>query len=97
MSIHPAYKNDEELCKWLRENSSGSYRLSAYAAERIETLSTHLQNVQAECNALEQIIRDFKSAYVELTNSVSFADNGEAAYVADQQLMSKFDAVFDKA
>lgn len=38
-----------------------------------------------------------KSAYVELTNSVSFADNGEAAYVADQQLMSKFDTAFDQA
>lgn len=38
-----------------------------------------------------------KCAYVDLTNSVSFADNGEAAYVADQQLMSKFDAAFDQA
>lgn len=42
-------------------------------------------------------LEDFKAAYVELSNSVSFADNGESAYVADQQLMSKFDAAFDRA
>ena len=51
--MHPAYKDDEELCKWLRANSSGNYRLAAYAAERIETLTTHLANVQAECDKLK--------------------------------------------
>lgn len=52
--MHPAYKSDEELCKWLRENSSGIYRLSGYAAERIETLSAQLKNVQRECDSLER-------------------------------------------
>jgi len=51
--MHPAYKDDKELCNWLRENSSGNYRLAAYAAERIETLMVHLSNVQRECDKLE--------------------------------------------
>lgn len=56
--MHPAYKDDKELCKWLIENSSGSYRLAAYAAERIETLTLHLANVQHECDKLESAIRE---------------------------------------
>lgn len=32
-------KNDTELCKWLRDHSSGIYRPSAQAAARIEELS----------------------------------------------------------
>ena len=31
-------RTDEELCKWLRDNSSGCYRPSAMAADRIEEL-----------------------------------------------------------
>ena len=31
-------KDDAELCKWLRDNSSGIYRPSAQAANRIEEL-----------------------------------------------------------
>ena len=30
--------DDEAMCKWLRDNSSGNYRASALAAERIERL-----------------------------------------------------------
>ena len=30
--------DDETLCKWLRENSSGTYRPSALAADRLERL-----------------------------------------------------------
>ena len=30
--------SDEELCKWLRANSSGDYRKSSDAADRIEEL-----------------------------------------------------------
>lgn len=56
--MHPAYKDDKELCKWLRENSSGNYRTSAYASERIETLALHLDNVQSECEKLETAIRE---------------------------------------
>lgn len=39
--MHPAYKSDEELCKWLIENSAGSYRLCAFAAGRIQSLKAH--------------------------------------------------------
>lgn len=57
----------------------------------------NFKEMSAYVKKLERIVRDSKAAYVELTNSVSFSDNGEAAYVADQQLMSKFDAAFDQA
>lgn len=52
--MHPAYKSDTELCKWLRANSSGDYRLAAFAADRIETLNQQLANVQAEYEALQE-------------------------------------------
>lgn len=50
-----------------------------------------------EIKILDLLLRyeSAKSAYVELAISVSFADNGDAVYVADQQLISKFDAAFD--
>jgi transcription elongation factor len=54
--MHPAYKDDKELCEWLRGNSSGSYKLSGYAAERIETLTQHLENVNKECDKLEKML-----------------------------------------
>lgn len=56
--MHEAYKSDEELCKWLRENSSGNYRLAGYAAERIETLNVHLANVQRECDKLQEQLKN---------------------------------------
>ena len=34
---------DDELCKWLRDSSSGAYRASAEAANRIEALKAHLE------------------------------------------------------
>ena len=33
---------DKDLCKWLRDNSSGTYRPSAEAATRIEILNERL-------------------------------------------------------
>lgn len=38
--------NDEKLCKWLKSNSSGDYRPSAEAANRIETLKSHLKSLR---------------------------------------------------
>jgi len=55
------------------------------------------KEISAYAKRLEHVLADAKAAYVELTNSVSFADNGEAAYVADQRLMTKFDDAFDQA
>ena len=40
--------DDEAMCKWLRDNSSGSYRASALAAERIEDLLRQLKTNTAE-------------------------------------------------
>jgi len=59
--MHEAYKDDKALCKWLRENSSGNYRLSGYAAERIETLTAHLASVQNECDRLEKELEYFNN------------------------------------
>ena len=38
--------NDESLCRWLKNNSSGDYRPSAEAANRIETLKAHLMSLR---------------------------------------------------
>lgn len=39
---------DKNLCKWLRENSSGFYRNSATAAYRIEELLKEVETLKAE-------------------------------------------------
>lgn len=59
--MHPAYKDDSELCQWLRENSSGTYRLAGFAAERIETLNQYHDNIQRECAALEALMEQHNS------------------------------------
>jgi len=38
--------DNKQLCQWLRDNSSGVYRPSAVAAERIENLLTQLKRMQ---------------------------------------------------
>lgn len=43
--INP-YKNLTELCEWLRQNSSGDYRASAYAASVIEDLNAELTSLR---------------------------------------------------
>lgn len=42
-----------ELCAWLREHSSGVYRPSAEAAERIEELSATVDRLLAHCPDME--------------------------------------------
>ena len=64
---------------------------------QFEELQALCLGMAAENDKVRNTLSEAKNAYVELTNSVSFADNGEAAYVADQQLMNKFDAAFDQA
>ena len=39
--------NDKELCQWLRDNSSGTYRPSAEAADRIESQNRELAELKA--------------------------------------------------
>ena len=46
---------DEELCNWLRNNSSGCYRPSAIAANRIEELSTKLKSVTDNLQSLQSL------------------------------------------
>ena len=40
---------DKDLCKWLRDNSSGTYRPSAEAATRIEMLNYALNELLNDC------------------------------------------------
>jgi hypothetical protein len=54
-------------------------------------------NLMHERDQLRAQIDAARSGYVKLTNNVSFADNGEAAYVANQSLMDEFDKVFSAA
>ena len=54
--MHEAYKSDKALCKWLRDNSSGAYRLAGYAAERIDTLNAHLDSLHDECDRLKALL-----------------------------------------
>jgi len=70
----------------------------------IHGIDVHFEELQALClgmatenDKIRKALSEAKHAYVELTNSVSFADNGEAAYVADQKLMEKFDAALGGA
>ena len=45
--------NDKELCQWLRGNSSGTYRPSAEAADRIEALHIELAELKASVPQLQ--------------------------------------------
>lgn len=40
--------NDDELCKWLRDNSSGTYRPSAQGADRIEQLKAEIELLKSK-------------------------------------------------
>lgn len=42
------YQNmtDEQLCEWLRDNSSGVYRPAAEAARRIEEMQTEIKRFE---------------------------------------------------
>ena len=54
--MHPGFESDEELCKWLRNNCSGSYRLAGFAADRIEELNKQLQAFKSECESLVEAL-----------------------------------------
>ena len=41
------YDNSEELCQWLRDNSSGNYRPSAHAAYTIESMQKEISTLKA--------------------------------------------------
>tara|TARA_B100000768_G_C11281315_1_gene378798 strand:+ start:4128 stop:4418 length:291 start_codon:yes stop_codon:yes gene_type:complete len=51
-------KDDVELCKWLRDNSSGIYRPSALAANRIEELLVLVSKLDDIFIALEKLKND---------------------------------------
>lgn len=47
------YTNDKKLCEWLRANSSGIYRLTGFAADKIEQLKEELETLRAS-NTIKQ-------------------------------------------
>ncbi len=78
------------------ELSASGYKRLCESVQQSET-KLMLENIELK-SKLSELDNQFNSAriaYIELTNTVSFADNGEAAYVADLDLMNKFDSIFD--
>lgn len=51
------YTDDKVLCQWLRQNSSGIYRPSAHAAERIEYLLIQNKALQELLERTENELR----------------------------------------
>ena len=51
-------KTDELLCEWLRENSSGSYRPSAQAADRLEETLRMIDELNSELRNLKQKVKN---------------------------------------
>lgn len=50
--------DDGTLCQWLRDNSSGNYRLAAFAADRIEDLKKQLEIRNREFEALSKRLKE---------------------------------------
>lgn len=55
------------------------------------------EQLHTEKATLLAAIDTYRFCHIQLKNTVEFADNGEASYVADEVLMSKFDAANDFA
>lgn len=55
--MNDVYIDDKILCQWLRENSSGIYRPSAHAAERIEYLLIEKKALQELLNKAEKELK----------------------------------------
>tara|TARA_R110002020_G_scaffold28711_2_gene91189 strand:- start:711 stop:974 length:264 start_codon:yes stop_codon:yes gene_type:complete len=72
--------NDKELCQWLRGNSSGVYRPSAEAADRIEALNRELAELKAN---IPQIKHDAIMEARDATREDGFFDEGESCSVLD--------------
>ena len=51
--------NDTQLCEWLRDNSSGIYRPSAQAADRIEELLARNAQLEGLIKSVAHISFDF--------------------------------------
>lgn len=52
-----------------------------------------IDELEHERDALAAHVERYRAAYVNLTNCVEFADNGEGCYVAGGDLMHEFDAI----
>ena len=62
---------DKDLCKWLRDNSSGSYRKSAIAADRIETLLEWIKQEGERNNTCTKNITGEICGYCQCKNKVT--------------------------
>jgi hypothetical protein len=52
---------------------------------------------QERLNQLEAALEKARAAYVELTNSVGFCDDGHSYHLANSRMMASFDELFDLA
>lgn len=68
--MNPVHQSDAELCKWLRENSSGYYRSTELAADRIEALNQQLADMLAEREATRREIKESWSAARSVSREV---------------------------
>ena len=48
--------NDEELCQWLRDNSSGIYRNSELGACRIEELLIEVEDLKYRIHCIKSFV-----------------------------------------
>ena len=63
--------NDKELCQWLKGVSSGVYRPSAEAADRIESLNKELAELKQVINKLPS--RNSANLVNEIYNAIELA------------------------
>jgi len=67
--------NDNDLCQWLRANSSGTYRPSAEGADRIEALNIELAELKSQHKEAVDRIKD-----------LLLGDDGQACKEAERYL-----------
>lgn len=71
-------------------DASWELSLSAKCGEAL----AEIRRLERDRDALAAHIERYRAAYVNLTNCVEFADNGEGCYVAGGDLMHEFDAIW---
>jgi hypothetical protein len=88
----PDSSNPQELCKWLRENSSGVYRPAAVAADLIEDLLTCKHVVEIDCtfrDLCEEVLEYYEGRGRYNFSHLSPHDRDNAAFDAWQSIRQK--------
>lgn len=53
-SLNELMEDDKKLCEWLRANSSGAYRATALAADRIDILLMQIEQLKFHIKGLQE-------------------------------------------